>query len=120
MWPINFQNPGEMDAFDTTSLFMMQLACIVNMVPLWSKLKMRICVGERRTSYFSTNYSWQNHIEKLKNMLKKLRIAAEIVPIEEWANTLEASATNVATYVISLFARLNNSSTLIIALLLIQ
>ncbi|KAF7271951.1 hypothetical protein GWI33_015249 [Rhynchophorus ferrugineus] len=89
VWPINFHNPQSMDAFDTTSLFMMQLACIVNMVPLWSKLKLRICIADDST---------QKIIDKLYDMLKKLRIVADIVPIAGLADSLESSGTNVATF----------------------
>ena len=32
VWPVNFFQPHDDDAFDTTSLFMLQLACIINMV----------------------------------------------------------------------------------------
>jgi solute carrier family 12 (potassium/chloride transporters), member 9 len=32
VWPMNFFNPSEMDPFDESSLFMLQLACIINMV----------------------------------------------------------------------------------------
>jgi potassium/chloride transporter 9 len=32
VWPINFLQPNELDPFDESSLFMMQLACIINMV----------------------------------------------------------------------------------------
>lgn len=35
VWPVNFFNPTDQDPFDTTSLFMMQLACIINMVSSW-------------------------------------------------------------------------------------
>jgi len=32
VWPVNFFQPHDDDPFDTTSLFMLQLACIINMV----------------------------------------------------------------------------------------
>lgn len=102
VWPVNFLNPGEHDAFDITSLFMMQLACIVNMVPLWSKLKLRICVcDETRQSYFQLNASGQQVMDKLKNMLKKLRIAADIYPVPEWGSVIESHGSDMATYVTS-------------------
>jgi len=34
VWPVNFFQPDDEDPFDTTSLFMLQLACIINMVNL--------------------------------------------------------------------------------------
>nr|CAD7431422.1 unnamed protein product [Timema monikensis] len=39
VWPINLFQPDDNDPFDTTSLFMLQLACILKMVPGWSHKK---------------------------------------------------------------------------------
>jgi hypothetical protein len=81
VWPINFLNPGESDAFDTTSLFMMQLACIVNMVPLWSRLKLRLCIcDEAKQTCFSLNPNGQSHVEKLQFLLKKIENRRYSVP----------------------------------------
>lgn len=92
-------NPGENDAFDTTSLFMMQLACIVNMVPIWSRLKLRLCIcDEARQSTFSLNPNGYSHIEKLQALLKKLRITAEIFPVHGWSNVIESHGTQMDTY----------------------
>ncbi|XP_023029254.1 solute carrier family 12 member 9 [Leptinotarsa decemlineata] len=100
VWPVNFLNPGEHDAFDTTSLFMMQLACIVNMVPLWSKLKLRLCIcDEAVTSYFSLTSSAQSHSDKLNNLLKKLRIEAELFPVNGWRNVIESHGNNENAYI---------------------
>ncbi|RZC36085.1 AA permease and/or GLTP domain containing protein [Asbolus verrucosus] len=99
VWPINFLNPGENDAFDTTSLFMMQLACIVNMVPLWSRLKLRLCIcDEARQTCFSLNPNGQNHIEKLQFLLKKLRISATLFPVPGWNNVIESHGAHMETY----------------------
>ncbi|ENN76292.1 hypothetical protein YQE_07255, partial [Dendroctonus ponderosae] len=100
VWPVNFLSPGDEDAFNNTSLFMMQLACIVNMVPLWSKLKLRICMcDETRTSYFQTNSSGQNRIDRLKVLLKELRIDADIFSVTEWGSVIESHGSNMETYV---------------------
>jgi potassium/chloride transporter 9 len=99
VWPINFLNPGENDAFDTTSLFMMQLACIVNMVPLWSRLKLRLCIcDEAKQTCFSLNPNGQNHVEKLQFLLKKLRIAATPFPVPGWNNVIESHGNHMETY----------------------
>lgn len=99
VWPINFLNPGENDTFDTTSLFMMQLACIVNMVPIWSRLKLRLCIcDETRQSTFSLNPNGHSHIEKLQSLLKKLRITAEIFPVYGWNNVIDSHGTQLETY----------------------
>lgn len=79
---------------------MMQLACIVNMVPLWSKLKLRICVcDETRSSYFQTSSSGQNRTDRLKVLLKELRIDADIFSVTEWENVIESHGSNMETYV---------------------
>lgn len=92
-------NPGENDAFDTASLFMMQLACIMNMVPLWSKLRLRVCVcDENRTTYFSLGSSTQTHSEKLNNLLKSLRIEADLFPVSGWKNVIESHGNDDERY----------------------
>lgn len=92
-------NPGENDAFDTTSLFMMQLACIMNMVTLWSKLQLRICVcDENKTSYFSFSSS-DSHLEKLNSLLKSLRIEADLFPVLGWRNVIESHGTDDERYI---------------------
>lgn len=99
VWPVNFLNPGEQDCFDTISLFMMQLACIVNMVSLWKKLKLRLCIcDETRTSYFAFNSSTQSHSEKLKTLLKNLRIEAELFHVEGWKNVIETNGNDKERY----------------------
>uniref|UniRef100_A0A6P7FZF5 Solute carrier family 12 member 9 n=1 Tax=Diabrotica virgifera virgifera TaxID=50390 RepID=A0A6P7FZF5_DIAVI len=98
VWPVNFLNPGENDSFDTTSLFMMQLACIVNMVPVWKKLKLRICIcDEARSSYFTSSISL-SHSERLETLLKKLRIEAELFRVDGWKTVLESHGTEEERY----------------------
>ena len=45
VWLVDFFSPSLLtDTSDTTSLFILQLACIVNMVPRWKKLKIRVFI----------------------------------------------------------------------------
>ena len=45
VWLVDFFSPTlSTDTSDTTSLFILQLACIVNMVPRWKKLKIRVFI----------------------------------------------------------------------------
>lgn len=99
VWPVNFLKPSENDAFDTTSLFMMQLACIVNMVQQWSNLTLRVCVcDEVRQGSFSLNATVQSRGEKLKHLLKMLRISAELYPVSGWNSVVESHETNTERY----------------------
>lgn len=46
VWPVNVFNPSNDDPFDVVSLFMLQLACIINMLPKWKKLHLRVFLCE--------------------------------------------------------------------------
>lgn len=46
VWPVNVFNPKTDDPFDVVSLFMMQLAVIINMLAKWKHLRMRVFLCE--------------------------------------------------------------------------
>lgn len=46
VWPINMFDPKNEDPFDVVSLFMMQLSCIINMLPAWKQLHLRVFLCE--------------------------------------------------------------------------
>lgn len=46
VWPINVFDPCNNNPFDVVSLFMLQLACIINMMPKWKKLHLRVFLCE--------------------------------------------------------------------------
>lgn len=50
VWPINVFDPKNEDPFDVVSLFMMQLSCIINMLPAWKKLHLRVFLCELNTT----------------------------------------------------------------------
>lgn len=50
IWPLNFFNPKNEDPFDVVSLFMMQLGCILNMLPKWRKLQVRVFLCDTMTA----------------------------------------------------------------------
>ncbi|XP_071454995.1 solute carrier family 12 member 9 isoform X2 [Hetaerina americana] len=92
VWPINFFHPDSVD-FDTTSLFMLQLACIINMVPGWKSLRLRVLLCEQSIPHQSsshqdgdveTNQSLPGSEKQLRKLLQMLRIAADIEMVEEW------------------------------------
>uniref|UniRef100_A0A8C5HI71 Solute carrier family 12 member 9 n=1 Tax=Gouania willdenowi TaxID=441366 RepID=A0A8C5HI71_GOUWI len=72
VWPVNLLRPDSCSYVDTCSLFLLQLACILNMVRAWRKATLRLflCVEEGR--------SVRGSEEKLRQLLKELRIKAQI------------------------------------------
>lgn len=59
---------------------MMQLACIVNMVPQWRKLKLRLRVCDLEDGNDTYDLGLSNY-DKLEKLLKLLRISAELYPV---------------------------------------
>lgn len=78
VWPINFFTPNEDDPFGTTSLFMFQLACILNMVPGWKNLRLRVFLCDHNQERLTVNEM------RLKQLLHSLRIASVIAKVPEW------------------------------------
>ncbi|XP_059487148.1 solute carrier family 12 member 9 [Neocloeon triangulifer] len=86
VWPINFFNPSELDPFDESSLFMLQLACIINMTPSWKKLKLRVMLCTPRDGLPSGSQVEEVQIEpdinqterKMQYWLQQLRISAQL------------------------------------------
>lgn len=61
VWPINVFDPKTENPFDVVSLFMMQLSCIINMLPAWKRLHLRVFLcesdGSNETRYIHNKYS---------------------------------------------------------------
>ena len=75
VWPVNLLRPDSCSYVDTCSLFLLQLACILNMVRAWRKATLRLflCVEEGR--------SVRGSEEKLGQLLKELRIKAQVYSV---------------------------------------
>lgn len=75
VWPVNLFRPDSSSYVDTCSLFLLQLACILNMVRAWRKATLRLflCVEEGRSVRGSEG--------KLGQLLKELRIKAQVYPV---------------------------------------
>lgn len=75
VWPVNLLRPDSSGYVDTSSLFLLQLACILNMVRAWRKATLRLflCV--------EAGGSVRNIEEKLGHLLSELRIKAELHPV---------------------------------------
>ncbi|XP_077146320.1 solute carrier family 12 member 9-like isoform X1 [Ranitomeya variabilis] len=72
VWPLNLLRPDSATYVNTCSLFLLQMACVLNMVRSWKKAKLRLylCV-ERENGLHGQEI-------KLKQLLKDLRIKASI------------------------------------------
>ncbi|XP_010771565.1 solute carrier family 12 member 9-like, partial [Notothenia coriiceps] len=75
VWPVNLLRPDSSSYVDTCSFFLLQLACILNMVRSWRKARLRLflCVEEGR--------SVRGSEEKLGQLLKDLRIKAQVLSV---------------------------------------
>ena len=119
VWLVDFFSPTlSTNTSDTTSLFILQLACIVNMVPRWKKLKIRVFIIKPSAKSLNIEETNSNDVnipeeekekreaknkdakltkeeKELKDMLNLLRISAEthLIP---WY-TLEEYSVNVET-----------------------
>ncbi|KAG9343269.1 hypothetical protein JZ751_014250 [Albula glossodonta] len=72
VWPVNLLRPDSCSYVDTCSLFLLQLACVLNMVRAWRRARLRLflCVEEGR--------SLPGPEGKLQQLLRDLRIQADI------------------------------------------
>ncbi|XP_064598859.1 solute carrier family 12 member 9-like isoform X1 [Liolophura sinensis] len=74
VWPVNVFRPETASYFDNTCLFMLQLACILNMVKEWRErtcLRVYLCVD-------ATNDDTLKKEKRLDQFLRQLRILAQI------------------------------------------
>eukprot|EP00057_Strongylocentrotus_purpuratus_P023265 XP_011677739.1 PREDICTED: solute carrier family 12 member 9 [Strongylocentrotus purpuratus] len=77
VWPVNFLKPELAGYLDTACIFLLQLACVLHMVPKWNRhtrLRVFLCVD---SDYTST----KKKKAKLNKFLLDLRINAEIVTV---------------------------------------
>ncbi|KAM3931312.1 solute carrier family 12 member 9-like [Leptodactylus fuscus] len=72
VWPLNLLRPDSAMYVNTCSLFLLQMACVLNMVRSWKKAKLRLYLCVERDS------GLHGQEIKLKQLLKDLRIKASI------------------------------------------
>ncbi|XP_025023152.1 solute carrier family 12 member 9-like isoform X2 [Python bivittatus] len=81
VWPINLLRPDSARYVDTSSLFLLQMACVLAMTRTWHRARLRLflCVESCTRP--------QGQEDKLRQLLKDLRIQAEI-QIVLWDNVV--------------------------------
>ncbi|VVC26211.1 SLC12A transporter, C-terminal,Amino acid permease/ SLC12A domain [Cinara cedri] len=87
VWPVNFFDPSMNDAYDTSSLFMLQLSCIIKMIAVYKKYKLRV--------HLLNTMDIQSQRVQLKQLLSSLRIKATIHEVQNWSQINNDSDKNV-------------------------
>lgn len=75
VWPLNPLRPGTSAYADVCSLFLLQMACILNMAAGWRRARIRIFLC---AEVQSEDQGWMEKEERFRELLGKLRIRAEI------------------------------------------
>ncbi|CAG5875171.1 unnamed protein product [Menidia menidia] len=75
VWPLNLLQPGSHDYQDVCSLFLLQMACVLNMSNKWRNARMRIFLNVQGGS---RDQGWVVNEETFRELLRKLRIRASI------------------------------------------
>ncbi|XP_053321035.1 solute carrier family 12 member 9 [Spea bombifrons] len=80
VWPLDLLRPQASAYVDVCSLFLLQMACILNMAASWRRYQLRVflCVESRGASGNNGGSSWVAAEAKFRELLCKLRISAAI------------------------------------------
>lgn len=80
VWPLNLLRPESGGFVDVCSLFLLQLACVLNMATTWKHAHMRIflCVEAESQHGAWPGAGWLQKEAELRELLQKLRIRASI------------------------------------------
>ncbi|KAM4726290.1 solute carrier family 12 member 9 isoform 2-T2 [Anableps anableps] len=85
VWPLNLFQPGNQDYQDVCSLFLLQMACVLNMSSKWRHARMRIFLNVETGS---SDQGWVVNEETFRELLRKLRIRAAI-KIVSWDSVVQ-------------------------------
>uniref|UniRef100_A0AAQ4QWI5 Solute carrier family 12 member 9 n=1 Tax=Gasterosteus aculeatus aculeatus TaxID=481459 RepID=A0AAQ4QWI5_GASAC len=85
VWPLNLLRPASRDYEDVCSLFLLQMACVLNMSYKWRHAKMRIFLNVETES---SDQGWVVNEETFRELLRKLRIRASI-KIVPWDSVVQ-------------------------------
>lgn len=85
VWPLNLLQPGSRNYEDVCSLFLLQMACVLNMSSKWRHAKMRIFLN---VGTGSNDQGWLANEDTFRELLRKLRIRASI-KIVPWDSVVQ-------------------------------
>lgn len=85
VWPLNLLQPSSRDYEDVCSLFLLQMACVLNMSNKWRRARMRIFLNVETES---NDQGWVVNEEAFRELLRKLRIRASI-KIVPWDSVVQ-------------------------------
>lgn len=85
VWPLNLLQPSSSDYEDVCSLFLLQMACVLNMSSRWRHARMRIFLNIQTES---GDQGWVVNEESFRELLRKLRIRASI-KIVPWDSVVQ-------------------------------
>lgn len=86
VWPINFLVPELCTQLDSTSLFMLQLACILNMVSVYRRAVIRVFLCTDNID-FSENARRKSRLDDLLNQLR-IHASSSLVQLDNVKNLL--------------------------------
>ncbi|XP_055597931.1 solute carrier family 12 member 9 isoform X2 [Uranotaenia lowii] len=89
VWPVNIFEPKNEDPFNVVSQFMLQLACIINMLPVWKKLELRVFLCESEPPAENSAPFERPAEHRLSQLLKSLRISSTIHKLPEWNKDID-------------------------------
>ncbi|KAM9313079.1 solute carrier family 12 member 9 [Gastrophryne carolinensis] len=80
VWPLDLLRPQASAYVDVCSLFLLQMACILNMAASWRRYQLRVflCVETRSSAGSGGSNGWLSAEMKFRELLAKLRIRASI------------------------------------------
>lgn len=85
VWPLNLLQPASRDYEDVCSLFLLQMACVLNMSSKWRHARMRIFLNVETES---SDQGWVVNEETFRELLRQLRIRASI-KIVPWDSVVQ-------------------------------
>ncbi|XP_030630823.1 solute carrier family 12 member 9-like [Chanos chanos] len=92
VWPLNLLRPESGGFLDVCSLFLLQLACVLNMASAWRHAHMRIFLCVEAESGAGPGAGWLLKEAGLRELLGKLRIRASIQVVTWDAMVTEGGA----------------------------